>query len=324
MASDTLQPKVSPVPEGAEAGILAPYNGTVPERPAWAERVLADAPRRSFIIVAGAAIEVLEWGQRGDKGLLLAHGNGAHADWWSFIAPLLASEGRHVVALTWSGMGGSDWRKHYTMDGFLQELMAVAEATEMFADGKKPVFAGHSFGGFPVLRAGGTYADRLKGIITLDSLIEPPSQMWDGPPQRSRPNRVYHTIEEALARFRLAPPQPCETHWALDWIARNSLKRAPFDDGTGQGWTWKFDPFIWNEFRMGDPTPTARAVACPIAIIRGEQSKLADTNSWTYMKSLFTAGTPFLSVPEARHHLMLDQPIATIAAMRAVLGMWGH
>jgi hypothetical protein len=27
-------------------------------------------------------------------------------------------------------------------------------------------------------------------------------------------------------------------------------------------------------------------------------------------------------VPEARHHLMLDQPLATLAAMRAVLAAW--
>ena len=37
--------------------------------------------------------------------LLFLHGNGAHADWWSFIAPFFAAEYR-VAALSWSGMGG--------------------------------------------------------------------------------------------------------------------------------------------------------------------------------------------------------------------------
>jgi hypothetical protein len=33
---------------------------------------------------------------------LLLHGNGAHADWWSFIAPYLANNFR-VAAMSWSG-----------------------------------------------------------------------------------------------------------------------------------------------------------------------------------------------------------------------------
>jgi len=41
------------------------------------------------VVVQGAPIETLAWGRVGDPGLLLLHGNSAHADWYSFIAPLL-------------------------------------------------------------------------------------------------------------------------------------------------------------------------------------------------------------------------------------------
>ena len=35
-------------------------------------------------------LEVLTWGEVGKPGLLFVHGNSAHADWWSFIAPFFA------------------------------------------------------------------------------------------------------------------------------------------------------------------------------------------------------------------------------------------
>jgi pimeloyl-ACP methyl ester carboxylesterase len=34
------------------------------------------------------------------------------------------------------------------------------------------------------------------------------------------------------------------------------------------------------------------------------------------------AGVPFVEVPEAEHHVLLDQPIALITALRAVFGTW--
>lgn len=313
---------LSPVPEAppSEAGLIARYGGAVPPRPGWAEAALSVEPVASTLTVAGARIEVLRWGEPGGKGLLLAHGNGAHARWWSFLAPLLAAEGRTVVAASFSGMGGSQWREAYTLDLFAEELIAAAEAEGLFAQGRPPVFAGHSFGGFPVLAAARRLGKRLSGVMMLDSAIEPPGEMWDGPPRRTRPNAVYPTLEAALARFRLAPPQPCETDWAIDWIARASLMRV--DGPQGQGWTWRFDPFLWNSFRMADPTPLLVGLEARLCVMRGELSALAREGVMTHMRNLAGPQTVWVSVPEARHHLMLDQPLATLAALRAVLAAW--
>ncbi len=69
-------------------------------------------PSAQFIDVRGAAIETLAWGERGKPGLLFMHGNGACADWWSFIAPHFADTHR-IAAFSMSGMGGSGWRDRY-------------------------------------------------------------------------------------------------------------------------------------------------------------------------------------------------------------------
>src|SRR3954469_9207209 len=83
--------------------------------PAWFEAALADVPERNIVRVEDANIETLAWGARGLPGLLMLHGFSAHADWWSFVAPLLRS-GRRVVAMSFSGMGRSDRRESYALE----------------------------------------------------------------------------------------------------------------------------------------------------------------------------------------------------------------
>ena len=64
-------------------------------------------------------------GRVGDPGLLLLHGNSAHADWYSFIGPLLKA-GRRVVAMSFSGAGGSGWRTQYSVAQWADEALGVA------------------------------------------------------------------------------------------------------------------------------------------------------------------------------------------------------
>ena len=114
-----------PSQDMTRAPMLAAFNGARPPAPGWFDRAVAVVPERSHVTVAGARIEVLTWGERGKPGLLLLHGGMAHADWWSFVAPYFANTHR-VAALSWSGMGGSDWRASYTIDTYVEEMMAVA------------------------------------------------------------------------------------------------------------------------------------------------------------------------------------------------------
>jgi pimeloyl-ACP methyl ester carboxylesterase len=299
---------------------LAAYAGARPPAPAWFEAALAQTPERGFVTVEGAGIELLTWGERGRPGLLLLHGNGAHADWWSYTAPFFAATHR-VAAISWSGMGGSDWRDRYAGELFAREALSGAEAAGLFEAGP-PVFVGHSFGGFPMLVAAAMAGERLAGVVSLDSPIRPPEHQWRGPPERHHPNRVYATEAEALARFRFAPPQGCEHPFIADHIARTSLKRAPMADGSGEGWTWKFDPFMWRAFRMEERAEFLRNVRCPIALMWGERSQLLNTEVQAYMRGLAPAGTPVVEIPDADHHVMVDQPLAFVAALRGLLSAW--
>jgi len=42
------------------------------------------------------------------------------------------------------------------------------------------------------------------------------------------------------------------------------------------------------------------------------------------MYELLNRNAPIVAIPQAYHHLILDQPLAFIAALRAILADWEH
>jgi len=54
----------------------------------------------------------------------------------------------------------------------------------------------------------------------------------------------------------------------------------------------------------------------------GEKSALVSRETASYMSSLMGPRAPVVEVPEARHHVMLDQPLGFIAALRMLLNSW--
>jgi pimeloyl-ACP methyl ester carboxylesterase len=317
-----------PVEMPSERGPLAIYRGAPPPAPKWFEDAVAFPYETAFTTCEGARIHYQRWGDRSKPGLLLVHGNGAHAHWWDFVAPYL-SEDYHVVAMTFSGMGDSDWRESYTMDVFAREQLAVCEASGLFAGPAKPIIVAHSFGGFVTILTGAEHGDRFEGVVIVDTPVNPPDRPRRGPPA-VHGGRVYPTLEAALARFRLAPPQPCENHYAMDYIARWSLRKAPLADGPngekmGDGWAWKFDPSIWQRFQVSrPPQDLLKETRCRIALFKGDKSVLWEDDVGDYMQGLLNRQVPFIEIPEARHHVMLDQPLAFVAALRTLLQEWRH
>jgi pimeloyl-ACP methyl ester carboxylesterase len=299
---------------------LAPFEGRVPGAPSWFKNALAQIPERQFVTVADARIETLAWGKAGQAGVLLLHGNGAHADWYSFVAPLLARNHR-VVSLSWSGMGGSDWRQHYSYEMFVREVLEVLEAQDLFASAP-PVVIGHSFGAQITVRLAALHGDRLAAAILVDPPVFRPERVRQRTQRHEpKPHRIYPDLPAALARFRLAPAQPCENLFIVDHIARLSLREVA-DEARKPGWSWRFDPYLWASLRFTDPRPFIRDAKCPLALIRGASSRLMERDDAKYMQSLMAATSPYIEIPEADHHVMLDQPLAFVAAVETLLTSW--
>ena len=306
----------------SEGGPLGVYGGKRPPAPDWFEAAISTRYHTQFLERDGRKVHYQTWGDPSRPGLLLVHGNGAHAHWWDFVAPYFLNE-YHVAAVTFSGMGDSDWRDKYNMETFSEDQMAVAEAAGFFLNAQKPLIIAHSFGGFVTMLTGSKYGNRFAGMVIVDSPVHRPGEDDHGPPRSARPNKIYPSLQMALGRFRLAPPQPCENHYAMDYIARHSLKEVSGETGAG-GFQWKFDPSIWRRFDAAGehPSEMLASISCPLAILRGAQSAILQDDVWDYMKSLVDETVPFISIPHAHHHVMLDQPIAFIAALQTLLAMW--
>ena len=297
---------------------LESFKGEMPPHPVWFEKALAMPTEAGRVTVEGAEIVWKAWGDRGQPGVILIHGGVAHKQWWDAIAPFI-SEGRRIVAIDLSGMGDSGHRDIYRMPLYAQEVKAVAHDAGLF-DAGKPFVVGHSFGGFVTMVSSMEFGYELAGAIILDSPVRPPEeQRSSSPPQRG--GKTYEKLETAIARFRLLPPQPCETVYVVDHIARNSLKAV---EG---GWSWKFDPNLWAklEYQRRDPEVLRDSAKCPLAFFRGSDTSLVTDDIWTFMRDTFGPDTPMISIPDAQHHLILDQPLAVASALETLMQSgWGQ
>jgi len=323
------------------ASPLAPFKGAAPASPAWFQDAIAEAPERSFTTVAGAKIELLTWGQKGRPGLIFIHGNSAHADWWSFIAPFFAEHYR-VAALSLSGMGASDWRESYSFETFASEIHQCALAAGLYEAPVKPVYIGHSFGGAQVFNAAARYPERMRACILVDTGFGGPPTAeelarmekediaaggspgrWRGLSQRAGANKVYPTLEAALARFRFMPPQVPGNLYIADYIARHSLKRAPMADGSGEGWTWRFDPGLWSKLDRSGMVAFDASNAAPLVHVYGDRSAIIRRHGpGGRGQDHIPASTPKIIIPDSEHHIMVDQPLALVAALRTLLLTW--
>ena len=301
---------------------MPPSNHAAPdmEKPGWFLRALATPYQDRHVTVAGTPIHYLYWEDGGgeDKpGMVFVHGNGAHAHWWTFLAPFFLEHHR-VAAIDLSGAGDSGHRERYTPEQFAGEVAAVADDAGFGSD---MVIVGHSFGGFITLKTGLLHRDRLSGVVLVDSAVRPPDFKWERDPRRSpiKPKRVYATFEEALGRFRLMPPQDCKNAYLLDYIGRHSLKQ------TDAGWTWKFDDGLFRKFEFGENMHEELArLSCRVGVIYGDDSYLFTQDIADFMFKVLDESVPFVAIPDAQHHLFLDQPLAFVSALRTLLAEWRH
>jgi pimeloyl-ACP methyl ester carboxylesterase len=284
--------------------------------PRWFQTALA-APREDVVVdVEGVPIHYLRWGDRGKPGLLLVHGGAAHAQWWSFIGPLLATQ-YCVVAPDLSGHGDSGQREHYPRRIFADEIAGVIAAAGFVGP---PVVVGHSMGGLVSIMAASLYGDRLAGAVIVDAPVRKPDPESQERASRGgvHPLKVYPDLQTAIGRFRLLPAQPCENDYILDHIARTSIKAVP------AGFTWKFDPRVFADFSIEAMHTYLADTHCRIALFRGEHSIVVPPETSEYMYEVLERNAPLVEIPEAYHHLILDQPLAFVAALRALLADWEH
>lgn len=289
----------------------------IAEAPEWFTAALDQKPEHHDTEVDGCRIHLRAWGTPGSLPLVFVHGGGAHSGWWDHIAPFFCTTHR-VIAPDLSGHGDSGTRRVYHLRTWAEEVVAVSKAAG--ASGGATI-VGHSLGGLIASRAAQHYGRELDSIVIVDSPLR------DHAPEQTRlqnrkPNNGYQRRKDILARFVPVPDQRLVLTYVREHVAAESIRR------TLTGWTWKFDPAVFDAPQLHVGVPDEQIVEhmlsempCRIGFLRCEQGLVTDEMAQRIMSILQLRG-PFIELPLAGHHPMFDQPVAFAAAVRTLLEMW--
>jgi pimeloyl-ACP methyl ester carboxylesterase len=262
----------------------------------------------------GLKLHYLDWG--GDPGrrtFILLHGGAAHAHWWDLVAPQLTPFG-HVVALDFRGHGLSQWSRppHYGPQAYVEDLRELIKHL-----GTKPIVVGHSMGGAVAQWAGVTFPEMLRALVLVDAPNGPPPLrrrlMWQWR-QRARGLEVRPELESAqaiIAKFHFSPP---ETYLSKDAMARLALAGA--EQLPNGRWAFRFDPQTraWRRISGHLRRPRLKDIELPTLILRGAESGLVEASHAHSMHQQLS-GSILKEIPRAFHHVPLDNPEDTAAAI---------
>ncbi len=287
-----------------------PPNQTAPD---WYSAAMAVEYEDRTVQVSGTDIHYLVWGEPNCPGLVFVHGGAAHAHWWTHIAAQFAGIYR-AAAIDMSGHGDSDRRDRYSLEAWCDEVVTVARDADMAGP---PIVIGHSMGGFVTLATAATRGDQIAGAVILDSAVRKPDPEMETTTRSQFANpKVYPDRDAAIARFRTVPEQEHCEPFLMDHIAANSLTEV---EG---GVTWKFDPRIFLSPRS-TANELLQQVTCRIALFRAEHG-LVTADIGAYMYEQLGRVAPVIEIPQAGHHMMLDQPLLVVMAIRTLLADWEH
>lgn len=256
----------------------------------------------------GYSIHYIHWPSTEERKpvLLFLHGYRGSTHAWDFIAPFFADKYR-VYAMDLGGMGDTDHRNSYDMQTFYRDLSAVIDVL----DASELSIVGHSFGGACGLYYLDQQYEKVDKLIVVDSYMHFADEEIVELPPRGRPV-PFDSYADITARYRLLPEQPVEP-WMYNFMAFHSVKKTP------KGWAWKFDTKLPGG-KMDPFYAQLLSKHChKCRFVHGEKSAIVDTNRARRIETELLYGKGFVTIPCGHHHLMLDQPIALITALRALL-----
>ncbi len=280
--------------------------------------IATESPRNLFQSVNGVSLHLLEWGSANSRPVLMIHGMRGHAHWFTPVGPAVGTRFR-ALALDLRGHGESEHSAASEPPTFVEDVVALPEAMGL----EKPILMGHSMGGSVALRAAVQLGDRIAGLVIVDSGLGPRGPMWQealsrlrlglrrgratAPPARRRTGeRIYESREEAIRRFKLRPGGTVAAPELLAHLAEHAIRELP--DGR---FTWRFDPRL----RPGRPRglrPLLRPelIRCPVVLVYGSESPISQRSDPRKLPSRFrrAAWTALEMIPDAHHHVFLDQP----------------
>lgn len=248
-------------------------------------------------------LHVLDW--RGEGGaeppaaaspLVFLHGGGANAHWWDHLAIPFATE-RAVFALDFRGHGDSSHPATREVGAFNLDLEALVD----WLGREDVVLVGHSLGATVAL----DHASRFpatRGLVLVDLARGGSPEVGRRARLALSLRRTYRSREDAVERFRFLP----ETSRASETLRRSIASWSVREEGVGR-FGYKFDPGWFG--LPSRPPPDLSQVRCPTLLVRGSESALLTPEAaTTFVEALVGARARWIEIPDAGHHVLVDQP----------------
>ncbi len=262
---------------------------------------MTQTPPRTLAIPAPGDVRLhcLEWSPAGshegdDAPIVLLHGGGANAHWWDHLIDGLPGSGLRY-ALDFRGHGDSDFPEQREVGAFNLDLEAMLAWL-----GREDVhLIGHSLGAAVAFDHASHFLSTRSAV-----LIDLARGGERGSGRRARLalalRRTYASRDEAIDRFRFLPESSHAEDDLRRAIATHSVREEP--DGR---FGYKFDP-AWFGL-PARPRPDPKDVACPVLLVRGEESRLLSDEAARELVAALPDGE-LAVVPDAGHHVAVDRP----------------
>ena len=267
--------------------------------------------RAHFLSINGLRLQCYEWGNPAAPPVVLLHGGSAHSRWWDLFANAIA-DAYHVVALDLRGHGNSEHcdPPAYRIEDYAGDVAACIDALGL----ARVILIGHSLGGLVAAAYAGRAPERLAALVVVDSQVR---ISVAGARYMTRlrhfPQLMYRDHDTAMRRFRLLPTQTNADPQVLAHVAAHAIRQLP--DGR---WTLRFDRASLSYPEPEDRLPTLQQLCCPILLVRGAHSTLLPHDKFTALLAALPQAKG-IEIPDAHHHVMLDNPAEFAHAVRTFL-----
>ncbi|MSP37759.1 MAG: alpha/beta hydrolase [Deltaproteobacteria bacterium] len=271
-------------------------------------------PRRRYFTHDGLKLHYWEWGDPKEETYVFVHGVRDQGRSWDHFLDELIRRGvpiKHAVALDLRGHGDSEWpstSRGYAHEDFLTDLAGLAK----HLDKESVTIIGHSLGGSMCLLYAGTFPEKVKRMVLLESL---------GPFARADDEVPNIMAERLNGRDYVEIPFPHETLQAAAKAIQKTFPLIPdkaalhmAQHGTntnGGRFRWKHDPILryrtTTAMSEGQIEAFIRRLTCPILFVYGTESDFMKSVRG-HRAQMFPNAT-IVPIEGAGHHIPHEKPV---------------
>ncbi|MBI5618293.1 MAG: alpha/beta fold hydrolase [Gammaproteobacteria bacterium] len=238
------------------------------------------------------------------EALLLVHGLGGTANSWAPVSAAFANRFR-IVTPDLPGAGRTAHGAALSVPGLAADLLALLDALSI----ARARVAGHSMGSLVALHLAMLAPDRVRDLVLLGPIAEPPDAA-----------RTALTARAGLARS--AGMAPIAETICERGLSRETRAERPLVTGFVRELLQRQDAegYALNCLALATaPGAEPARVTCPVLLVSGDDDGTSPPAGVAALAAALPAARR-VSLPGCGHWTALEKPDETVAAMRAFYG----